>query len=143
MNRPAATKLTPLCISIAFALATLIGSLCIEVLTFRVIFTESGLYLEGIFDDIKTTMVQIDSPRGRFWALPGASYSWPMIAIAVPHWLTIVLALAWMVIPSRRKTGEGRHCAECGYNLTGNESGKCPECGATMPMPNDPQPSES
>ena len=22
------------------------------------------------------------------------------------------------------------HCRGCGYNLTGNESGACPECGA-------------
>ncbi len=24
------------------------------------------------------------------------------------------------------------HCRKCGYNLTGNVSGRCPECGATI-----------
>src|SRR5438094_828940 len=28
-------------------------------------------------------------------------------------------------IPSRKKT----ECAKCGYDLTGNTSGSCPECG--------------
>jgi hypothetical protein len=26
----------------------------------------------------------------------------------------------------------GMHCG-CGYNLTGNVSGRCPECGASIP----------
>jgi hypothetical protein len=25
-----------------------------------------------------------------------------------------------------------RYCAECGYDLTGNESGRCPECGEAI-----------
>jgi hypothetical protein len=25
------------------------------------------------------------------------------------------------------------HCRNCGYNLTGNTSGVCPECGTTLP----------
>lgn len=29
----------------------------------------------------------------------------------------------------RRKSG---HCAECGYDLTGNVSGRCPECGKRL-----------
>jgi rRNA maturation endonuclease Nob1 len=31
-----------------------------------------------------------------------------------------------------RLTEMGR-CAGCGYNLTGNTTGVCPECGAAMP----------
>ena len=27
------------------------------------------------------------------------------------------------------------HCTTCGYNLTGNVSGKCSECGAPVPTP--------
>ena len=26
------------------------------------------------------------------------------------------------------------HCARCGYDLTGNVSGRCPECGAAVPQ---------
>jgi hypothetical protein len=31
----------------------------------------------------------------------------------------------------RRSPG---HCRRCGYDLTGNESGRCPECGAEAPV---------
>ena len=30
----------------------------------------------------------------------------------------------------RRRRGRGRFCRHCGYNLRGNVSGACPECGA-------------
>lgn len=43
--------------------------------------------------------------------------------------------LAWLrvrfrnTLLARRPTGA---CLECGYNLTGNLSGRCPECGAAI-----------
>lgn len=27
------------------------------------------------------------------------------------------------------------HCKKCGYNLTGNVSGICSECGTSVPLP--------
>jgi DNA-directed RNA polymerase subunit RPC12/RpoP len=30
------------------------------------------------------------------------------------------------------KADPGLHCRKCGYNLTGNTSGICPECGETI-----------
>ena len=49
----------------------------------------------------------------------------------VPLWALIVLAalptaLLWWL--DRRRIPPG-HCRKCGYNLTGNVSGRCPECG--------------
>lgn len=132
MKRPGPCKLIPLAISTSLAVATLFGALCVEVLVFRVIFTESGLYLESTLDDLKTTQVQFSPPRGRFWNPPGASAAWPFVAVAIPHWLHIGLSLGWCVLPSRRKDADDSHCDSCGYNLTGNESGKCPECGAAL-----------
>jgi hypothetical protein len=32
----------------------------------------------------------------------------------------------------RRKTSGKSTCTSCGYNLTGNISGVCPECGTTV-----------
>ncbi|MCB9856681.1 MAG: hypothetical protein H6818_13445 [Phycisphaerales bacterium] len=132
MPRPDSRKLIPLAILLGLAIVTFIGSLSVEVLTFRVILTESGLYFEGIFDDIKTTRIQFASPRGRFWSAPGVSIAWPMFAVAIPHWLHIAAALAWPLWPRRRNIAAGKHCLGCGYNLNGNESGKCPECGVAM-----------
>ena len=62
---------------------------------------------------------------------------------SVPYWLPALLSLivpAWPLIRrlgrkvepewrlQRRPPPEG-HCRRCGYNLAGNVSGLCPECG--------------
>jgi hypothetical protein len=41
-----------------------------------------------------------------------------------------VVALAVHHRPPRRTPGETPKCDACGYDLTGNVSGICPECGA-------------
>jgi hypothetical protein len=33
----------------------------------------------------------------------------------------------------RRRLARGNRCTRCGYDLTGNESGVCPECGTPAP----------
>lgn len=58
---------------------------------------------------------------------------------AVPYWLLIALllltypasALIWRPIQRRRRRKRGL-CGSCGYNLTGNESGVCSECGTKV-----------
>jgi hypothetical protein len=42
----------------------------------------------------------------------------------------------WVVgrTQSRRRTRRG-HCPKCGYDLTANVSGVCPECGQARPSP--------
>jgi hypothetical protein len=44
----------------------------------------------------------------------------PLVLVATPTGFSLWLA--------RRPRGPGR-CAGCGYDLTGNQSGHCPECG--------------
>ncbi len=51
--------------------------------------------------------------------------------LVVPCWLLLVTAAAptaWLWWRDRRRIPPG-HCQTCGYNLTGNVSGVCPECG--------------
>jgi len=54
-----------------------------------------------------------------------------VIDVRVPLWIPLLLVavpttcLWWL---DHRRTPPGR-CRECGYNLTGNVSGVCPECG--------------
>jgi hypothetical protein len=52
----------------------------------------------------------------------------------VPLWLPLIVlaiptAILWWLDRRRRLPG---HCRRCGYNLTGNVSGRCPECGTRL-----------
>ena len=55
------------------------------------------------------------------------------IALYIPF-LAIGIPTAVFFIRNRRRFPPG-HCAECGYNLTGNVSGMCPECGTEVVQP--------
>ncbi len=54
-----------------------------------------------------------------------------LIGAVAPIWALLLLVAAptaglWWL--GRRRIPPG-HCQKCGYNLTGNVSGRCPECG--------------
>ena len=60
--------------------------------------------------------------------------------IGFPCWffcpVTAILPVVWLwrYRRDRRARSDGMpHCATCDYNLTGNVSGICPECGTTIP----------
>ncbi len=58
----------------------------------------------------------------------------PMAALAIPA------ALLWR--HNRRRPTEG-HCPNCNYNMTGNVSNKCPECGTPTPKSEPAAPIQS
>jgi hypothetical protein len=54
--------------------------------------------------------------------------------VIVPIWiplLVVALPTAFVWWRDRRRIPPG-HCQICGYNLTGNVSGRCPECGSAV-----------
>jgi hypothetical protein len=62
---------------------------------------------------------------------PSVYWSAGRIRLECPLWIPLVLAAAPTVILWRRDRHRPPpgHCQKCGYNLTGNVSGRCPECG--------------
>src|SRR5262249_20726196 len=57
------------------------------------------------------------------------------LEIDLPLWIAFLLiagptSLLWYL--DRRRPCPG-HCGKCNYNLTGNTTGVCPECGAAVP----------
>jgi len=68
---------------------------------------------------------------------PGEWRSGTEFRMDVPLWLPFLLfatpAAIWWVGDWRRLTPG--FCRECGYNLTGNTSGICPECGTAIRNP--------
>lgn len=54
-------------------------------------------------------------------------------AINIPYWLPLLIAgIATSVLFYRDRRIPPGHCQTCRYNLTGNTSGVCPECGAVV-----------
>lgn len=68
-------------------------------------------------------------------------YWWPktskigdMRFIYLPLWIPLIISLIpFFVYQLKYKTQRG-YCKQCNYDLKGNESGSCPECGSKITM---------
>ena len=53
--------------------------------------------------------------------------------VVIPFWFAFALAAtAFVLLWRRARRLPPGHCRGCGYNLTGNVSGRCPECGRAV-----------
>lgn len=54
--------------------------------------------------------------------------------ITIPLWaVTVGAGVAYLLSLMLRRHSTAAHCPHCSYNLTGNTSGVCPECGMKTP----------
>jgi hypothetical protein len=78
--------------------------------------------------------VGVTITRGYWWMVPDSDVTAYRCMVTVPlGWLLLVSAVLpafalWSQLRERHRTRRGR-CTACGYDLTGNVSGVCPECG--------------
>jgi len=74
---------------------------------------------------------------GFYWGSTGVGTEAERHAWGVPLWVVVmgfgvlpgIWAVGWVKRKRRRRAGE---CVGCGYDLTGNVSGVCPECGSAI-----------
>lgn len=130
MKRPRPIRSALAISALALALTTFFVAISAEFLVFRLEATESGLFCECLVDYDLKPRVEIVGPRGRFWCAPDVSLSRLLFNARFPHWCIIGLALAGLLLPDGRRRTDDPRCPACGYNLTGNLSGTCSECGA-------------
>ncbi len=56
--------------------------------------------------------------------------------VTVPIWIPLIAtALPTALLWWRNRRIPPGHCESCGYDLTGNVSGRCPECGTPVKAP--------
>ena len=87
------------------------------------------------YNDYGFTLPQVERRVG--WAVQSDGqlfkYKFP-IRYQIPLWLPLVIvAIPTTILWRRDRRPRKGHCPDCGYNLTGNESGKCPECSTPVP----------
>ncbi|HEY8747885.1 MAG TPA: hypothetical protein VIM11_07915 [Tepidisphaeraceae bacterium] len=129
-------------------------------------FNSSGGMLFGCWTAY--TSRQLDDPGLKFEREEGAkvfilyflmmetSHHWGPITVAgertathfrymgeVPCWLLVItfalLPACWLLAAYRHRK-RSLDCSKCGYNLTGNTSGVCPECGTKIKPTSPPTP---
>lgn len=73
------------------------------------------------------------SASERWWKLPDAIVDSPGGMVFIPHWLINLIAWSIFVVlwHRTRRHSEGC-CPKCGYDLQGNASGTCSECGEAL-----------
>lgn len=64
-------------------------------------------------------------------------YESSLFSIELPWWLPTLLFLGITIVAQRRggSPEDGKNVCSCGYNLNGNTSGICPECGTPINEP--------
>jgi hypothetical protein len=89
-----------------------------------------GKFHTGTYPRFDTALAYGDLPNF-FILLPDAADKpiWP-IALVTGASLAVLIHLG------RRRVPPPGHCSRCGYNLTGNLSGVCPECATPVPASN-------
>ena len=91
--------------------------------------------------DLHQSWARFVLKRGRMYLQPSGAYHETMYAVSCPSSLVLALLAAYPTVafirgPVRRY-GRRRKglCVKCGYDLTGNVSGTCPECGTEVKHP--------
>jgi hypothetical protein len=81
-----------------------------------------------------------NTPAAMFWdtpLMPVVGHGASGIIACFPLWLPLAVfgvptAVLWWHAWREHRRIPPAHCQHCGYDLTGNVSGRCPECGTVV-----------
>ncbi|MCG8409321.1 MAG: hypothetical protein MI923_29300 [Phycisphaerales bacterium] len=92
---------------------------------------QNGAPLAGIHDTVVIRGVLLGPS---YQTKPSAAIVRLIVIPIWPAWIPLLVFALRTIISSWReiRLPSLGHCQTCGYNLTGNVSGRCPECGASI-----------
>ncbi len=65
--------------------------------------------------------------------IPHPASSWIIVCFPIVYGL-LVGYVSYIACVTRPAMDDGIFCVKCGYDLTGNVSGRCPECGRPISL---------
>ena len=119
------------------------SSLC-ALIVYRYEFSANGWHASHRVNDIPGyTDLESGSGFMGFGGIWNQTYHRAKIyGFVTPHWfLTLIfttLPAIWLYKWNKRRKLGPNACPACGYDLTANESGVCPECGVSAESASDP-----
>lgn len=106
------------------------GTLCYDDIDFRSANHPGVTQLDGPFG-LQFEFQYLPPRSAQLW--PRILTGWRQLYVEIPLWLLLfVCALPAAAIWIRGWQTNEPQCDRCGYNLTGNLSGRCPECGTQV-----------
>src|SRR5687768_14918702 len=118
------------------ALAMLSLVLCVAAVATMIVFPRGieRVVYDGSFGWANGTGVAV----GGIGLVEYHAYAGPIVVFSMPRSILNVTAFAATILPvawlaRRIKRPQPGHCRACAYDLTGNVSGTCPECGTPTP----------
>lgn len=94
-----------------------------------------------VWDQLTCPLAREDMRQLQEWARTEDDQ---IACVTLPAWIPFVLTAAWpaavlILVPIRRRRRRLHNlCRTCGYNLTGNVTGVCSECGSAVTMKEGP-----
>ena len=71
--------------------------------------------------------------KGSWAIVPPFGFHFPPFGFHAPLWFPfLIFFIPSLMLYRRSRAHPPGHCKTCGYNLTGNVSGVCPECGVKI-----------
>ena len=96
---------------------------------------KSAPELASVVPDLFQVSTTEPVPRyWRWWPSRGVANT-PIDGVFIPFWIPFSVGAILVALSLRRfrRPPPNGLCQCCGYNLTGNTSGRCPECGVSVP----------